>query len=74
MIYLKNTEFQGRIFMGKFDTYKNCYNINGEVDLSMLKNSSKREIKNCINEIKLYKNANFNSILKMNFKFPKNIY
>ena len=29
----------------------------------MWKNSSKREIKNFINEIKLYKNANFNSIL-----------
>ena len=29
----------------------------------MWKNNSKREIKNCINEIKLYKNANFNSIL-----------
>ena len=48
----------------KFETYKNCYNINDEMDLSMWKNSTKTEILNCINEIKLYKNDNYNSILK----------
>lgn len=48
----------------KFETYKNCYNINDEMDLSMWKNSTKTEIQNCINEIKLYKNDNYNSILK----------
>ena len=48
----------------KFETYKNCYNINEEMDLSMWKNSTKTEIQNCINEIKLYKNDNYNSILK----------